>query len=151
MYLDEQLTNSFVEILWKLNNKTKLWVWQTYIKHRTAKGNEDTVMSVKRIYWGSICWREHFVQFCQQAITPRKPEVAGWRMSLSLLCNDLRNSSELRLPWQLASNTWKIMSTTLSVKSTPQTYKAKSRKMNQKTDLIFVNNRKMSAINKRAS
>jgi hypothetical protein len=51
----------------------------------------------------------------------------------------IKNSSELRLPSQLASNTWKIMSTTLSVKSTPQTY-SKQYEINKKADIIFVNN-----------
>ena len=75
------------------------------------------------------------IQLNQQDKNPRGPGVAGWRISVSRLCNALKNSSELRCPSRFVSNTWKMMSTTVSVKSTSQTYRA-----NQKGKLDRLNN-----------
>lgn len=73
----------------------------------------------------NICWTvEHFLPLNQQDKNPKGPGIVGWRISVSRLCNALKNSSELRFPSLFVSNTWKIMSTTVSVKSTPQTYNA---------------------------
>jgi hypothetical protein len=58
----------------------------------------------------------------QQDKNPASPDSTGCAMSLSLLCKTLTNSSALRLPSWFESNKWKMISTTLSLSETPQTW-----------------------------
>lgn len=63
-----------------------------------------------------------FPQFQQHNRKSRSPASVGWAISLSRLCKTLINSSELKLPSRFASKTWKIISTTFSVRETPHTW-----------------------------
>lgn len=62
------------------------------------------------------------MHFNQHDKSPVMPVSFGWWASLSHLCKDLRNSSELKLPSRFVSKTWNMTSTTISETAIPQTY-----------------------------
>ena len=115
-YLHQNISIPFVH----LHNRTGGGK-RTTATVRNPRLKKKNLWEDQKLYWNNVRRsQELFPGFSQ----PMGPRVAGWCIPVSRVCSALRNSSELRCPSWFVSNTWKMMSTTLSVNSTPQTYNA---------------------------